>query len=162
MPTVASKPATRPARARKPASGTEPQAIRYIETSALLAALLEADAEARKSLRVRGVLVTSMLTFTEARRGLVRARHTGRLTADQERAALRALSRVRARCTTVAVTEEILNLAGRPFPVEPVRTLDALHLATIAVASDAPQFATIITRDDRVRSNALAAGYTIE
>lgn len=159
---MAVKPARRPAGRRESATASQPQAIRYIETSALLAALLEADAAARRSLRVRGALVTSRLTFAEAQRGLLRARQGGRLTAEQERACLRALSRLRARCTTVAVTEEVLGLAGRPFPVEPIRTLDALHLATVAITADAPQFATVITRDERVRANALAAGYAVE
>lgn len=140
----------------------QPETLRYIEASALLAALLEGDAAARKSLRARGTLVTSLLTFAEARRGLVRARHGGRLSAEQERSALRALSRLRARCTTIAVTDSILDIAGRPFPAEPIRTLDAVHLATVASITDAPQFATVITRDERVRSNALAAGYVVE
>jgi hypothetical protein len=136
--------------------------IRYVETSAVLAALLEGDAAARSSLRRRGVLVTSTLTFAEARRGLVRARHAARLAADTERAALRALSRLRARCVVVAVTDEVLARTGQPFPVEPVRTLDAMHLATVILAADAPQLATVITRDARVRANALAIGCTVE
>jgi hypothetical protein len=37
-----------------------------------------------------------------------------------------------------------------------------VHLATVAAVTDAPQFATVITRDERVRSNALAAGYVVE
>lgn len=147
---------------RAPPAAVQPEAVRYIETSALLAALLEGDAAARKSLRIRGTLVTSLLTFAEARRGLVCARHGGRLTAEQERSALRALARLRARCTTIAVANEILEFAGRPFPVEPIRTLDAVHLATVAAVADAPQFTTVITRDERVRSNALAAGYAVE
>ena len=81
-----------------------------------------------------------------ARRGLVRARHGGRLTAEQERSALRALSRLRKRSTTVTVTDAILEIAGRPFPAEPIRTLDAVHLATVAAVAEAPQFATVITR----------------
>jgi hypothetical protein len=80
---------------RAPPATAEPEALRYIETSALLAALLDGDVAARKSLRARGTLVTSQLTFAEARRSLVRARHGGRLTAEQERSALRALSRLR-------------------------------------------------------------------
>ena len=147
---------------RSPPAVAQLEAIRYVETSALLAALLEGDAAARKSLRARGTLVTSLLTFAETRRGLVRARHDGRLTPAQERSALRALSRLRARCTTIAVTNEILDLAGRPFSAEPVRTLDAVHLATVATITDAPQFMTVITRDKRVRSNASAAGYVVE
>ena len=46
----------------------------------------------------------------------------------------------------------------------PLTTADllAVHLATVAAVTDAPQFATVITRDERVRSNALAAGYVVE
>jgi predicted nucleic acid-binding protein len=147
---------------RAPSATAQPESVRYLETSALLSALLKGDAAARKSLRARGTLVTSLLTFAEARRSLVRARHSGRLSAEQERSALRALSRLRARCTTIAVTDAILDVAARPFPAEPIRTLDAVHLATVAAVTDAPQFATVITRDERVRSNALAAGYVVE
>jgi predicted nucleic acid-binding protein len=155
MPTAAS----RRARISAPSIAT---AIRYVETSAVLAALLEGDAAARRSLRRRGALITSAVTFAEARRGLVRARHDTRLTADQERAALRGMARLRARCIVVAVTEEVLARSGQPFPVEPVRTLDAIHLATVALAADAPELATVITRDARVRANAIALGYAVE
>jgi hypothetical protein len=155
MPTAAS-------RRTRTAAGSVATEIRYIETSALLAALLEGDAAARRSLRRRGALITSALTFVEARRGLVRARHDARLTADQERAALRGVARLRARCIVVAVTEDVLARSGRPFPVEPVRTLDAIHLATVALAADAPELATVMTRDARVRANAVALGYAVE
>jgi predicted nucleic acid-binding protein len=155
MPTATS-------RSTRTAAPGEADAIRYVETSAVLAALLEGDAAARRSLRRRGTLVTSALTFAETRRGLVRARHGARVTADQERAALRAVARLRARCIVVAVTGDVLARAGQPFPAEPVRTLDAMHLATVALAADAPAFATVITRDARVRANALAIGYAVE
>lgn len=155
MPTATS-------RSTRTAATGEADAIRYVETSAVLAALLEGDAAARRSLRRRGTLVTSALTFAEARRGLVRARHGARLTADQERAALRAVARLRARSVVVAVTDDVLARAGQPVPAEPVRTLDAMHLATVALVADAPAFATVITRDARVRANALAIGYAVE
>jgi predicted nucleic acid-binding protein len=137
-------------------------ALRYVETSLLLAALLEGDLPARRSLRKTGTLVTSALTFAEARRGVLRARRSQRLTADQERAALQAVSRFRRRCALVPVTDDILARAGKPFPVEPVRTLDAIHLATAAVLADEPQLLTMLTRDERVRANASAAGYSFE
>lgn len=137
-------------------------ALRYVETSLLLAALLEGDVPARRSLRRTGTLVTSALTFAEARRGVLRARRTERLTADQERAALLAVSRFRRRCAIVPVTEDVLARVGKPFPVEPVRTLDAIHLATAAVLADEPQLLTILTRDERIRANASAIGYAIE
>jgi hypothetical protein len=50
----------------------------------------------------------------------------------------------------------------RPFPFEPIRTLDAVHLATTELLGEAPQVVTIVTRDDRVRDNARALGYIVE
>lgn len=136
--------------------------LRYVETSALLAALLERDAGARMALRVDGRRVTSALTMAEASRGLVRARVAGRMTPSQERVALRALKHFEQRCAVVPVTDEVIARAGRPFPVEPVRTLDALHLATVEFLDEQPQFVTMITRDARVRDNARALGYAVE
>jgi hypothetical protein len=62
----------------------------------------------------------------------------------------------------VAVTDAVLTRAGRPFPVEPVRTLDAVHLATVELLGEPPQLVTIVTRNGRVRVNATAAGYVVE
>ncbi len=75
---------------------------------------------------------------------------------------MRALQVFARRCDIVAVTDAILTRVGRPFPVEPIRTLDAVHLATAEVLDDAPQLLTIVTRDDRVRDNARALGYMVE
>ncbi len=66
------------------------------------------------------------------------------------------------RCHVVSVTEAILAQVGRRFPVEPVRTLDAIHLATAEALGDPPALVTMITRDNRVRDNAIALGYPVE
>lgn len=157
MPTAASRSS------RGTAAAAGAPAIRYAETSGVLAALLEGDVAARREIRRRtGTLVTSALTFAEAKRALVRARQAGTLQSVHERSALRALTRLQARCTVVAVSDDILAAAGRPFPVEPVRTLDAIHLATIAAVSDAPQLTAVISRDHRVCANAEALGYVVD
>ena len=135
--------------------------VRYIESSALLAALLEQDAAAMQDLRALGQRVTSALTFSEAARALIRARVTGRITPNQERQALRALRTFERRIAVVALTSDVLVRAGRPFPVEPVRTLDAVHLATVEILGEPPQLMTIVTRDERVRANARALGYMV-
>jgi predicted nucleic acid-binding protein len=61
----------------------------------------------------------------------------------------------------VSVTEEVLARAGRPFPIEPIRPLDAIHLATAELLGEPPAVVTILTRDDRIRDNAKALGYAI-
>lgn len=136
--------------------------IRYIESSALLAALLEHDAEALKSLRARPRPITSALTLAEAARAIVRARVGDRLTPDAERAAVGALRRFERRCYIVAVTDDVLARVRRPFPVEPVRTLDAVHIATVESLGEPPQLMSVVTRDNRVRENAKALGYSVK
>jgi predicted nucleic acid-binding protein len=135
--------------------------LRYIESSALVAALLEQDAEALDDLREIGRRVTSALTFAEAARALLRARTTRRIGPDEERAALRALRTFERHCTIVAVTEAVLTRASRQFPVEPIRTLDAVHLATLESLGETPQLVTVVTRDARVARNARALGYAV-
>ena len=136
--------------------------LRYIESSALVAALLEHDADALKSLRARTRHITSVLTLAETARAIVRARVGERLTPDAERAAVRALRGFERRCYVVAVTDEVLARVRRPFPVEPVRTLDAVHLATVESLGEPPQLLAVVTRDHRVRENAEALGYLVE
>ena len=126
-----------------------------------MAALLEWDAEALAALTEMGRRVTSALTFAEATRAVLRARVTHRIASADERAALRALRTLERRCTIIAVTEAVLARAGRPFPVEPVRTLDAIHLATIELLGETPQLVTVVTRDERVARNARALGYAV-
>lgn len=155
-------PAVRRASATAISAGSAAVSIRYVESSALVAALLEHDADALRSLRARSRRVTSALTIAEAARAIIRARTGERLSADAERAAVRALRRFERRCFVVAVTDDVLARVGRPFPVEPVRTLDAVHVATIESLGEPPQLVSIVTRDHRVRENAKALGYSVE
>jgi hypothetical protein len=66
------------------------------------------------------------------------------------------------RCFVVAVTDTVLARVGRPFPAEPIRTLDAVHLATAELLGEPPPLVTIVTRDARVRDNTRARGYAVE
>jgi hypothetical protein len=102
------------------------------------------------------------LTLAEAGRAIVRARTTGRLTAAEEQAAVRALRTFERRCFILDVDRAVLARVRRPFPIEPIRTLHAVHLATIELLGEAAQVLTIVTRDDRVRDNACALGYIVE
>lgn len=153
-------------RARRPGiSSTEAERVptrRYIESSALVAAVLEGDTAAKASIRAHGQRVTSALTVAETGRAVLRARLSGRITAQQERAAMLTLQTFTRRCHIVSVTEAILAHVGRPFPVEPIRTLDAIHLATAEALGDPPALVTIVTRDLRVRDNARALGHPVE
>jgi predicted nucleic acid-binding protein len=124
--------------------------------------MLEGDAAGIASIRAQGQRVTSALTIAETTRAVLRARLSGRITAQQHRAALLTLQKFARRCYIVSVSETILTRAGRPFPVEPIRTLDAIHLATAEALGDPPALVIIVTRDVRVRDNATALGYPVE
>lgn len=136
--------------------------VRYVESSAVVAALLEHDMTVVKPLPPGTQQVTSALTLAEAGRAIVRARATGRLTEAQEQAAVRALRTFQRRCFILDVDAAVLDRVGRRFPVEPIRTLDAVHIATAESLGEPPQLITIVTRDSRVRDNAQALGYAVE
>ena len=75
---------------------------------------------------------------------------------------MQALRRFERRCYLVGVSDAVLARVRRPFPVEPIRTLDAVHLATTELLGEPPPLITIVTRDIRVRQNAEALGYRVE
>lgn len=133
-----------------------------MESTALVAALLERDTTVLKRLAPGTQQVTSALTLAEAGRAIIRARATGRLTTEQEQAAVGALRTFGRRCYILDVDRAVLERVRRPFPAEPIRTLDAVHLATAELLGEPPQMITIVTRDERVRTNATALGYSVE
>ena len=132
-----------------------------MESSALVAALLEGDTASMERAPAGTRLVTSALTLAETARAIVRARVAGRLSAQQEQAVTRALRTFTRRCFVLDVDSRALSRVGRRFPVEPIRTLDALHLATAELLDESPPLVTIVTRDVRVRENALAMGFAV-
>lgn len=92
----------------------------------MLAALLEQDRTMQAALAGVTRRIASALTFTQAERSLIRARVAQRISAPEERAAIRWLQQFGRRCDRIAVTDGILARAGRPFPAEPVHTMDAI------------------------------------
>lgn len=128
----------------------------------ILSAILDEDAGALARLNVTTPRITSALTIAEASRAIRMARAATRIDARQERTADVALEVFFGTCSVIDINGEILLRAGRGFPVEPIRTLDAIHLATIESVGIPPQLVRVITRDRRVRDNAVALGYTVD
>jgi predicted nucleic acid-binding protein len=132
----------------------------YLETSALLAWLFgESGAgDVRAAVDAAEVVTTSSLTFTEADRALVRSEHAGGLKAAQAQTLRGLVQRARGGWMVMAVTEDVLERAGRVFPVEPIRTLDAVHLATALAFVPAFPDLKILSIDRRILANAGALG----
>jgi predicted nucleic acid-binding protein len=132
----------------------------YLETSAILTWLLgeKRAAEPRRAVDAAERAVTSALSFAEVERALVRAEGAGMLKAADGQRLRGLLQRTRAGWATMSVTDEVLGRAARPFPVEPVRTLDAVHLATALAFARAYPDLRVVTFDRRILDNAAALG----
>ena len=68
------------------------------------------------------------------------------------------LARTTARWRLMPITAEIVDRARRPFPAEPVRSLDAIHLASILLLSTTLPEVGLLSLDRRVRAAAGALG----
>ena len=109
-----------------------------------------------------GRLITSALTHAEAARAVQRARAAQRFSPGTEYEINRTLETFAETCGTVPVRDEVLARLGRSFPVEPVRSLDAIHLATVELLGAEPASVIVVTRNVRVRENARAMGWRTE
>ena len=109
----------------------------YLETSALVRSILEKDRDLAAAIAKFDRVVTSRLTFMEADWALHRARLAGRITDTGAKEAAAGLQLLRQRSEIVAMGEDVAARASGEFPAEPVRTLDALHLATALAGREA-------------------------
>lgn len=132
----------------------------YLESSAVVASLIEGDASAMQTIR-QAQAAASALTFAEVRRALVRAATAGRLSAEEIAVATTELERIESTCVVIPIDDLILARAGRRFPAEPVRTLDAIHLASAELVDDPQAPITLLTRDARIRENAILLGLQV-
>jgi predicted nucleic acid-binding protein len=135
----------------------------YAESSAVLAWLFAEGAgdAVETALDQADGVVASELTLVECDRALARARAAGVLT-EIETARLRALlAAAAAHWMFLKLDREVLERARRRFPAEPLRTLDALHIASALAAQSAIHDLVLLSLDHRVRENALALGFDV-
>ena len=135
----------------------------YAESSAVLAWLFgESQARTIRSILKKATLVVaSELTLIECDRVLIRSVALGEIT---ERFALGRRSRLHASAAhwnLLRIAPEVVARARRPFPVEPVRTLDALHLASAVLVDSAADDFAVLTLDERIRTNAVELGLPV-
>lgn len=135
----------------------------YAESSAVLAWLLgEAKGRAVRAILAKADhVIASDLTLIECDRVLIRA---AALKEISEKLALRRRSRLNAAAAhwnLLRVGPEVVDRARRPFPAEPIRTLDAVHLSSALLASSAVDEFALLTLDDRVRKNATQLGLSV-
>jgi predicted nucleic acid-binding protein len=107
------------------------------------------------------VVFASDLTLLECNRVLVRCILNGELSEAEgaDRTAL--LAEVATRWALLRINEEVLERAGRRFPAEPLRSLDAIHLASALVARKAAPSVELLSLDRRVRDSGKLLGLRI-
>lgn len=115
----------------------------------------------RDSLAAAELVLASWLTVVECERVLVRAVATNLLpeATAAERGAV--LARTADHWVTFELDTEVLERARRPFPAEPIRTLDAIHLATALLARSLMPDLAVLSLDERIRGSAAQMGFRI-
>ena len=105
--------------------------------------------------------MTSRLTLVEAARGLLRAEHDRRISAAERHTLTGLLAAAAAGWFRLALADATCERAEWVFPIEPVRTLDALHLASALMALELHPGLAVLTLDDRVIANARSLGLAV-
>ncbi len=135
----------------------------YLESSAALRDLLGGDGceEIRRLLSAADVVATSRCTLAEVGRVLARLRVL-EPTAAAAAAARESQFQMDSDLWVIQpVDEGIWSRCSRPFPREPLRTLDAVHLATLEKLSGVIEPLAVLSTDSRVRDNAKALGFSV-
>lgn len=135
----------------------------YAESSAVLSWLLREPGgkKVERCLNRAQLRATSELTRLEVLRSLVRARTSGTISHEQGADLGLLLEEQTADWTWIQLDRPILKRAEELFPIEPIRTLDALHLASALELSPSPQQLAVLSLDRRVRENASALGFVV-
>lgn len=130
----------------------------YLDTSAVLRAVLEAGTTPEIEARIREapVLLTSRLALVESARVLGRLRLSAGLGETLLAQAERDVAAIWARCELWELTRAVCDLAAQVAPARALRALDALHLATFVLARRRIEALELLTADERLE--AAAAG----
>lgn len=116
---------------------------------------------ARTLLAEAEAVVTSDLTLIECDRVLIRAQAIGEVSeaaAADRRAVLNAAA---VHWHLLRIGGPVIERARRPFPTEPICTLDAIHLASALVARGALAGLAVLSLNDRLRAAARQLGFDV-
>lgn len=106
-------------------------------------------------------MLTSDLTLIECDRVLHRASVLGELSGVEALRRRSILSTAAEHWAVFAIDGEVTERARRPFPREPLRTLDAIHVATALAVRSLVTELRLLSLDGRVRRNAIALGFEV-
>jgi predicted nucleic acid-binding protein len=115
----------------------------------------------RRFLADAEIILASDLTLIECDRVLIRAVALGELN-ESEAADRRAhLADAASHWQIMRIAAEIVDRARQPFPEEPIRTMDAIHIASALTARTGVAGLKLLSLDDRVRRSARKLGLQV-
>ena len=123
----------------------------YLDTSVVLAHLLAEDHEPREELWQEPLISSRLIEYELWTR--IHARKLSRSHAEEARALL-------GRLALIEMAPPVLIRALEPFP-RPVRTLDALHLASMEFLRSQGQSVTLASYDARLTNCARALHFSL-
>jgi len=137
--------------------------ILYAESSAVLTWLLsqERESEIEKVLAEAELIISSDLTMLECERVLVRGNAIGEIGESELTKRQVMLRTAGQHWMLLGFDPPVIERAQRPFPNEPIRTLDALHLAFVLEAKRMIAEVRILSLDRRVRKGARELGVEV-
>lgn len=137
--------------------------ILYAESSAVLTWLLsqERESEIEKVLAEAELIISSDLTMLECERVLVRGNAIGKIAESELTRRQVMLRKAGQHWMLLGFDPPVIERAQRPFPNEPIRTLDALHLAFALEAKRMIAEVRILSLDRRVRQGARELGVEV-
>ena len=140
------------------ATGSDPgpDALLYLDTSAVLRATLETGTSPGIEARIRaaGALVSSRLSLVESCRAFLRLRAFGAAPEKRLADAERDVAAIWARCDLWEITRGVCETACTVAATTPLRALDAIHLATFVIARRRFAGLELLTTDERLQEAA--------
>ena len=135
--------------------------VLYIETSAILSWLFgEPDShEVIDTMNKYETVLSSVLSLVETERALIRAETEGIINAGEHQRLKGIFTRHSISWVYLEINSSVRNRATQPFPVEPIRTLDAIHLSTAVEFIQIYPDLVVLSFDKRILDNIGPLGF---
>ena len=129
--------------------------VLYIETSAILSWLFgEPDShEVIDTMNKCETVLSSVLSLVETERALIRAETEGIINAGEHQRLKGIFAKHSISWVYLEINSSVRNRAAQPFPVEPIRTLDAIHLSTAVEFIQIYPDLVVLSFDKRIVDN---------
>lgn len=135
----------------------------FIETSAILSWFFEESKSAgiMSLIDQHDQIIASLLSILEAKRAFGRLEKLDFSRPSPRLRLLQNLEKNSNHWEIMEITPQIQQRISEPFPIEPVRTLDAIHLASALEASKIFPELHVLTLDQRLITNLEPLGLTL-